>query len=36
MNGENQSRVEWILQRLTKLEQVHSVDELTNEKIYKG
>lgn len=31
MNGENRSRVELILQRLTKLEQAHSVDELTNE-----
>ena len=31
MNGEKQSRVELILQRLTELEQAHSVDELTNE-----
>ena len=34
MNGENQSRVELILQRLTELEQAHSVDELTNEITY--
>ena len=34
MNGENQSCVEWILQRLTKLEQALSVDELTNEITY--
>ena len=34
MNGENQSRVELILQRLTELEQAHSVDELINEITY--